>query len=258
MTKLNQLFRNRIGLSESEAISFDMLDQILEKIAYNIPFENTGIIFGNSYKITKESLANKILVRNEGGLCYELNPLLYFFLIENGFHASLVRGMVFNQPSQTWSPTGRTHAAILLSYEKQNYLIDTGFGVKLPLKPVPLNGQAVRSANGEFRMEPTNSGEYRLVMRLNQDNDWNIGYCIDTRHPVRDLTELDEIQEIIRVHSDSAFNKRPLIAMLTNRGSNTLTDSSFTQMANGSAIKEAVDDQSFKEIAKNRFSLNIW
>ena len=41
---------------------------------------------------------------------------------------------------------------ILLSHNEQIYLIDTGFGVNLPLQPVPLSGQIARSANGEFRI----------------------------------------------------------------------------------------------------------
>ncbi|MDP4106969.1 MAG: arylamine N-acetyltransferase, partial [Bacillota bacterium] len=71
-TELNQLLRKRIGIPQDETILFEMLDRVLEKTAITIPFENTNIIFGNSYKISKESLINKILLKNEGGLCYEL------------------------------------------------------------------------------------------------------------------------------------------------------------------------------------------
>lgn len=48
---------------------------------------------------------------------------------------------------------GRTHVTILLKHEGQIYLIDTGFGGNLPLKPVPLNGETVISQNGEFRIK---------------------------------------------------------------------------------------------------------
>lgn len=258
--ELDQLMRKRIGISPFVPISFEMLDHVLEKTAFTIPFENTNIIFGNPYKISKESLVKKILLKNEGGLCYELNPIFYFFLLENGFNVRLVRGVVYNQQPQRWSPTGRTHTAILLTHNDQNYLIDTGFGVNLPLKPVPLAGQVIESANGEFRIVPVVNefGDYILELKLrHKDSDWKIGYCFDSNKPVKDLSGLDEIQQVIIIHPDSSFNKHPLITKHKNNGHIILTDSSFTQYMKGEATKEDIDEKTFKENALNHFSLKI-
>jgi N-hydroxyarylamine O-acetyltransferase len=257
-TELDQLMRKRIGISQYESINFEKLDQVLEKTACIIPFENTNIIFGSSYKISKESLIKKILLKNEGGLCYELNPIFYFFLLENGFNVRLVRGVVYNQQPQSWSPTGRTHTVILLMHNDQNYLIDTGFGVNLPLKPVPLTGEVIESANGEFRIVPVNNefGDYILEIKLRyKDRDWKTGYCFDSHKPVKELSELDEIQQIISIHPDSSFNKHLLITKHKNNGHIILTDSSFTQYMKGEAIKDDIDENTFKVLAKNHFSL---
>ncbi len=259
-TELNQLFRKRIGISETAKITFDMLDFLLEKTAQTIPFENLSIINGNTCQITKENLIKKILLRNEGGLCYELNPILYFFLLENGFYVRLIRGVVYNHPAQKWSSTGRTHAVILLSHNEQTYLIDTGFGVNLPLLPVPLSGQIAESANGEFRIIPvvSDTGDYILQVKLsNKDTDWRIGYIFDSRRPVKDISELNEMQKIISEHPDSSFNKHPLITKLTRNGNITLTDTSFTQYMCGNVRKEVVDNRTYKKFAKQYFSLSI-
>jgi N-hydroxyarylamine O-acetyltransferase len=260
MSEINQLFRKKIGFSESEIITFEKLEQILEKTSRMIPFENTNIIFGKPYKISKESLTEKILIRNEGGLCYELNPIFYFFLLENEFNVRLVRGVVYNQPAQRWSPTGRTHAAVILYHEGKDFLIDTGFGANMPLKPVPLDGDPVVSNHGEFRVTPSASehGNYLFHVKLRyKDADWRIGYCFDTKQPVKDITELDEIQSTISKHPGSGFNKHPLITRFTNNGNITLTDTSFTQSMRGEVKKEAVDQKTFKEMAKNHFSITI-
>ncbi|MFF2591106.1 arylamine N-acetyltransferase [Peribacillus butanolivorans] len=150
MNELNALFRKRIGLLEHEKVTFEKLDEILEKTAKTIPFENLSIMASHLSDINKENIMNKVLVRNEGGLCYELNTALYFFLVENDFDVSLVRGVIYNQG---WMTIGRTHVAILLNHEGQTYLVDTGFGGNLPLKPVPFNGETVISQNGEFRIK---------------------------------------------------------------------------------------------------------
>ncbi|WP_243290933.1 arylamine N-acetyltransferase [Bacillus sp. FJAT-47783] len=257
-SELNTLFRKRIGISENEKITFETLDQILEKTAYSIPFENLSIMTNNTTEVTKENLINKMLVKNEGGLCYELNSLLYFFLIENGFSVVLVRGVVYDHVAQKWPTLGRTHVAILLTYEEQKYLVDTGFGGNLPLTLVPLNGKMVQTANGEFRIkkEDSDHGNYLLEMKLKyKDTDWRIGYAFDSTRPINDVSEFNEIQKTLIEKEQSPFNKHPLITRLTSSGNITLTNSTFTQWKNGHVTKEQIDDKTFRKLAKQHFGI---
>ncbi|MDF2645844.1 MAG: arylamine N-acetyltransferase [Paenibacillus sp.] len=256
MDELNGLFRKRMGIPENQKLTFETLDNILRKTATSLPFENLSIISNKTSAITKESLITKMLVKNEGGLCYQLNPLLYFFLVENGFNAVLVRGEVYNYATKDWSRLGRTHVAILLKHKDHTYLVDTGFGGNLPLKPVPLNGETTTSVNGEFRVKAMESdyGDYILEMKLKyKDTDWKIGYAFDTKRPLEKLSELNEVQGIIVQHKESRFNKTPLITQLTSDGNITLTDASFTQWVNGNSKKEQIDNDKFKELAKQHF-----
>lgn len=248
MGKINELFRKRIGIPEHEKVTFESLANILDKTAKTIPFENSSVLARHSTDITKESITDKVLIRNEGGVCYELNAALYLFLAENDFEVYLVRGVIFNQG---WSPIGRTHVAILLIHENQTYLVDTGFGANLPLKPVPLSGETVLSENGEFRVKRVDSehGDHILELKLNhKETEWRIGYAFDTKKTVEQIMELDEVQTIIREHPQSPFNKSPLMTRLTENGSITLTETSFTQWTKGKVSKEAIDETRFKEL----------
>ncbi|UUZ90158.1 arylamine N-acetyltransferase [Paenibacillus sp. P25] len=212
MSELNGLYRQRIGMPENEKITFAALDRVLGLTAKSIPFENFSIIEHRASVIAKDNLVRKLLVDKEGGLCYELNALLYFFLIDNGFHAILTRGVVYNNEAQAYLTIGRTHAAILLVHADQTYLVDTGFGGNLPLTPVPMTGETVTSRNGAFRVRKAHSehGDYVLEMKLkHKDNDWRIGYAFDSEKSVADVAELNEIQTIIAEHPDSPFNKHP-------------------------------------------------
>lgn len=253
MNELNALFRKRIGFQEDVKLTFDKLDEILEKTAQTIPFENLSIMASHLSDINKENIKKKVLVRNEGGLCYELNTALYYFLMENDFDVFLVRGVIYKEG---WMTIGRTHVTILLNHEGQTYLVDTGFGGNLPLKPVPLNGKTVVSPNGEFRMkkESTDLGDHILELKLkHKDPDWKIGYAFDSSKPVGNVAELNEIQTIIRENPQSPFNKHPLITRLTNSGNITLTDTSFTQWDEGKMTKEEIDGTQFKELLKKHF-----
>ncbi|WP_368657056.1 arylamine N-acetyltransferase [Metabacillus halosaccharovorans] len=258
MDKLNMLFRHRIGIPETENVTFENLDIILEKTARTIPFENLCIINKKTTDITKGNLANKILNRNEGGLCYELNSIFYLFLIENNFNASLLRGVTYDPTVQQWSKTGRTHVMIILTYNNQQYLIDTGFGGNLPLKPVPLSGDTVKSSNGEFRVEKANTeyGNYVFYMKLkHKHGEWKLGYAFDSTKVVMDLSELNEVQNIIVEHPTSSFNKKPLVTRLTERGNIILTDTSFTESIDGKIKKEEINNNMFKDLMKGKFGI---
>ncbi|PLR66280.1 arylamine N-acetyltransferase family protein [Bacillus sp. UMB0893] len=259
MSELNTLFRKRIGLQKNEKIIFENLDNILEKTAKTIPFENLCIISNQTSDITRENLIHKVLVKNEGGLCYELNSILNFFLAENGFNVFLVRGVIYNNVTREWLTLGRTHAANLLMYEDQMYLIDTGFGGNLPLKPVPLNGESVTSDSGEFWIKKVDNehGDYILEIKMrHKDTIWRTGYAFDSKLPVKDVSEFDEIQKILIESQDSPFNKSPLITRRTNTGNIMLTDTSYTQWRDGKELKEKIDNRRFKEIKKQHFGLN--
>ncbi|WP_257349021.1 arylamine N-acetyltransferase family protein [Pseudalkalibacillus decolorationis] len=258
MSELNELFRKRIGFPENEKLTFETLDNLLEKTAVSIPFENLSMIAKKTSGITKENLMKKLLVNNEGGLCYELNPILYFFLVDNGFDASLVRGEVYDNEMNKWPNLGETHVAILLRHEEEIYLVDTGFGGNLPLRPVPVSGEPITTRNGEFRVKKmeTNYGDYILEMKLkHKHTEWKIGYAFDSRRPVLDVSEFNEIQTILIEKEESPFNKNPLITQLTNNGNKTLTNGTFTQWVDGKATKEEIGDTRFTELAKLHFGL---
>ncbi|MEH7121217.1 arylamine N-acetyltransferase [Neobacillus vireti] len=259
MSELSKLFYERIGYSQGQDVTFDSLDRILEKTAQNIPFENIGIIHRKTCEISKANLVDKILNRREGGICYELNSLFYFFLIENGFNAVLARGVVYNHLKQDYQDLGRTHVTILVNYKGKTYLVDTGFGANLPLKPVPLTGEVVTSNNGEFRIRKldTEYGDYVLEMKLrHKDTEWKIGFAFDTRKPIHDVAEFNEIQSIISEHPESPFNKVPLLTRITRNGNITLTNSSWTEWKDGNVSKEIIEAERFKELAKQHFGLN--
>ncbi|WP_110927130.1 arylamine N-acetyltransferase family protein [Bacillus massiliglaciei] len=258
MTSINKRFRDRIGFPYDKKMRFEDLGEVLEKTAKTIPFENVCVIEKKTAELTKDSLHAKILEQKEGGLCYELNTILHYFLKENGFDAVLVRGTVYDQKNQQWSTTGKTHVTNLLLQEGRYYLVDTGFGGNLPLKPVPLDGEIITSKNGEFRVESTESeqGNFILYMKLRyKDHDWKKGYAFDSNDAIKNMTELNIIQRVITDHPESPFNKQPLLTRMTDQGNMTLTKTSFTEWVDGTVQKEEINEARYKEIRKEKFEM---
>ncbi|WP_226678097.1 arylamine N-acetyltransferase family protein [Mesobacillus jeotgali] len=260
MSKLNQLFRERIGMLISAPVTLAKMDEILEQTAAAIPFENLCTLSGDLNELNEDNLVEKIIQRNEGGLCYDLNGILYLFLKENGLDVQLICGSVYVPDFNGFSPTGRTHAAILLNDAGKRYLVDTGFGGNLPLRPVPMDGTEISSPNGDFRIKQHNSefGDYILEMKLKyKDSDWRIGYAFDSREPVGNVSDLSEMKKIITEHPQSPFNKKPLLTRVTVDGSMVLTETSFTKWTEDGIKKEEIDSERFKGLAKEFYNIEL-
>lgn len=258
MQQINKSFRERIGFPLDEAITFQTLEFVLERMAKTVPFENTAIIKGRTKAISEQYLMEKVIGRHEGGLCFDLNPLLYLFLRENGFQVSMLKGTTYDAVNNIWSKTGATHATILLEENGKRYIVDSGYGANLPLKPVPFDGEIIQSANGQFQVkqEETEYGDYCFYMKLkDKSEDWSLGYAFESTVDFRDVKDMIEMQKTIVEHPDSRFNKGPLVSMLTDKGSMVLSQDSFTEWTEGNKHKQEINKEEFQAIAKERFGL---
>jgi N-hydroxyarylamine O-acetyltransferase len=253
---INTLFRKRIGLSQKEEITFEKLGYVLDRVSQAIPFDNLAVMESRKINITNEYLVQKILENNEGGLCYEVNPLFYLFLIKNGFNVKMLTGNVYDKENHQFQTIGKTHVTILLYHEGKPFLIDTGFGSNLPLKPVPLSGETVTSKNGEFRVKEleAKTGKYLLEIKLkDKHTEWKKGYAFLVDSPIKSMDELNEIKDIIFEHEKSPFNKHPLVSYFTEGGRTVLTDTYLRHWENGVMRKEDIDNEKFEEMVGSIF-----
>ena len=170
MTDFQKQFFARLHIEEKDKVSFEDLPNIMYAMAQTVPFENLNVLEKNFKEISKENLKEKILVNNRGGLCYELNPTMYYFLKDAGFDVHLVSGTVYNAANSIWA-VDSGHIATVLTHHNELYLIEVGFGSYLPLAPVPFSGEVVQSVTGDYRIrkEMTEKGNYILEMRKNNE-----------------------------------------------------------------------------------------
>lgn len=263
MTELQKQFFSRLNIKEKESILFADLPKLLHAMAQTVPFENLDIIRGTAKEISKENLQEKILIHNRGGLCYELNPLIYYFLKDCGFDVHLVSGTVYNAAAATWA-VDSGHIATVLKHNHELYLIEVGFGSYLPLSPVPFSGETVHSVTGDYRVrkETTAKGNYILEMRKNNEflditasDDWSIGYAFYIDEI--DETKVNDAQKVIIEHEKSPFNKVPLLVKLTQDGHASLTKESFTVTKHGKKSKETITEQQYSNLLHEIFGVQL-
>ncbi len=193
---------------------------VMRKLAASFPFENLDVLNRIDNKITPEFIIKKILKYRRGGLCYELNSLLYLVLKELGFEPSIGIGTVNKEG--TWG-TDRTHAIVLLSLGGRKYIADGGFGNKLALHPLELDGNSVTSPAGSFRLRHKNTEKGSVALEMqNQNGAWDVHYAFDWNP--EPWSELERIKQDILHHPHSAFNKRPLITNMLKDGTQSIND----------------------------------
>ncbi|WP_411843189.1 arylamine N-acetyltransferase family protein [Salinicoccus sp. HZC-1] len=254
MNDFNLLFRQRIGLSTDQKITFDHLDDILDRTARILPFENMSIMLEKTDSITKKHLIDKILKRYEGGLCYELNPLLHFFLLDNAFKTAMYYGRVHNGNEYG----DKTHVMFLVKHKGKDYLIDTGFGSNLPLKPVPMSGETIHSRNGAFRIIEEGNAHILEMNLSSKQKGWTNGYKFYTYDPVRNVEDLNTIQKKIINSETSPFNKDPLITSFTKEGRHTLTKTSYSVWSGTEFEKVKIEPDQFHKYAERHFNFKFY
>ncbi|MED1171819.1 arylamine N-acetyltransferase [Bacillus inaquosorum] len=247
MIKMNDFLKDcfqKIGW-EKDHVSFVDLPLFLKSMAYRFPFENRAVLSKENYNITKEELWRRLVKEQHGGLCYDLNGFLYFVLREAGFHVKLIRGTVYAGQQEEWALEG-THAAVLLSAEKGDYIVDIGFGINLAHQPIPLSGETVQSLVGSFRIKEEETEKGSHVLLMDKGEGWQIGYAFTLEES--DPGDLGDMKDMIHSHEKSPFNKSLLASKLTPNGRMVMSDRHFTIHENGGeAQKRDIGPSEFGE-----------
>ncbi|WP_214851357.1 arylamine N-acetyltransferase [Exiguobacterium sp. s193] len=232
MSSLINKVASRIQFPLDQSITFDDLPSLLEAFAYHLPFDNQTVLSKRMIPFNEVRLEQTFVTNQDGGVCYDLNHLLYDVLLKTGFEVSLIKATVYDNEHEVWSATGPTHVAILLQYEGATYLVDSGFGINLALRPVPLTGETVISSSGSFRIAPNGAGYQLEMQRLGLDDTFIIGYHFYTQQTLLP-EQLAAIEQIIQQHAASPFNKRSLLAIRSESGHRILTEQALTTWTDG-------------------------
>jgi N-hydroxyarylamine O-acetyltransferase len=62
-----------------------------------VPFENLDIGLKRPIRITEQAIYEKIVTKNRGGFCYELNGLFAWLLNQTGFNVTFLNARVYDR-----------------------------------------------------------------------------------------------------------------------------------------------------------------
>ena len=127
---------NRINYAGSRAPTLETLKALHFAHTMAVPFENLTVLAGDPVLIDLASVQAKIVGKNRGGYCFEVNGLFAAVLRALGFDVTTLIGRVrWKAPEEI--ATNRSHMMSLVTLPEGRFLADIGFGGITMTGPVP-------------------------------------------------------------------------------------------------------------------------
>uniref|UniRef100_UPI0035C75EEC arylamine N-acetyltransferase n=1 Tax=Serratia quinivorans TaxID=137545 RepID=UPI0035C75EEC len=120
-----QRYLQHIGFAGIPKPDLLTLQQLHRCHMLSVPFENLSIIYRQGIHLEEPALFNKIVERNRGGFCYELNRLFAALLKDIDFNVQFISGEIRARDGSFGAPFD--HMALMVELD-QPYLVDVGFG----------------------------------------------------------------------------------------------------------------------------------
>ncbi|MEV6410521.1 arylamine N-acetyltransferase [Kribbella sp. NPDC051718] len=132
-------FLRRIGVASAAAPSIEGLSELHEAFVVNVPYETVQYQFGQGGSMDPEVVAARIIARETGGYCFQLNGVLAQLLTSLGYDVTLHRGGV--QTASRPAVVDASHMVLTVVLDDETWLVDAGLGDGL-LTPMPLQAGA--------------------------------------------------------------------------------------------------------------------
>jgi len=215
-----------------------------------VPFENIDIHLGNKIRLSLPLLFEKIVMKNRGGFCYELNYLFAALLSSCGFKVNLLSAKVFDGDT-----LGREFDHLLLSVECEGVLwvCDVGFGDSF-ISPLMLDNEPVEQLGYLYKV--TQQDEKYVLFRKKSDGEWMRQYLFSlTAQRIENFTQMCEFQQ---TSSDSTFTKKSVCSVATESGRLTLSNGKFIETSNGTRSEKLItSSKHYRQVLQQYFSMKL-
>lgn len=206
-----------------------------------IPFENLDIHRGQDIVLEEDHLFAKIVDRQRGGICYELNGLFARLLTHIGFEVALVAAEVFREDGTTGPLFD--HMALLVEIDGDRYLADVGFGDSFTT-PLPLSDTGDQPQDGRVYRIYRDATTFTVMAGSGASNGaMKPSFRFSTKP--RQLSDFNEMCTFHQTSDQSHFTRKEVCSRATSTGRVTLSGTQLIETDAGS--RNVVDLASSEE-----------
>ena len=235
-------YAKRLGLPEESLLdsqpSKKLLFNLQERHLYHIPFENLGQhgAYGGPVSLDMEKIMDKILIRNRGGFCLELNSLFAQLLRQCGFSVSIIEAVVFQRGTFDGIPPSHVLLVVEMMGEDRTesprslYYVDVGFG-EPPLHPLEhvWGKEQVTPEGMKSRLVQDDDGEH-VILQWQRSGPWEprLRWRLADALSKESISLKDMKQHLEIVSQEgSPFSKKLVVCRLTREHKYTIAGSSY-------------------------------
>ncbi|MGF7060654.1 arylamine N-acetyltransferase family protein [Brassicibacter mesophilus] len=244
-------YLERIEVNSKIDVNLSSLRLIQKQHLLTVPFENLDIHLYNHLKVDLDSLYSKIVNQNRGGVCYELNLLLYYLLKNIGFNVKVLGAKVMDQNGSFFD-----HMLLIVELYDKKYLVDVGYGDNF-LEPLEFKEGIVQKDNkGLFKVVKIDDIHFELKKFSQEINDYKIEYTFKNEEK-----EIDDFQNRIDyfIHSkESIFKKNLFCSLEKEDGRISLKHDKFLLTQNGiKRTEKIISSNQYIKCLNERFNIKL-
>jgi N-hydroxyarylamine O-acetyltransferase len=252
-------YLKRINYNDSLVPTAESLRALHLAHLLNVPFENLDIHLGNPIRIDHAALYEKIVRRNRGGFCYELNGLFAWLLKELGFEVNLLSARVGDGEGGFSPEFDHLALRVLCPADPVNpdvpWLADVGFGESF-MTPLRLDRvDRVQDQVGPHVYRISESADYFSVWEKRGYGEWEEQYRF-TLTPRR-LAEFDEMCQYHQTSPASHFTQKRICSRATKNGRVTLSENRLIVSESGRRVDRPVLKEAYRAILEQEFGIKL-
>lgn len=244
----------RIGYEGALAPSLDTLRALCVLHPAAITFEAIDVLLGKGVDISPAAIDAKLLRASRGGYCYEQNGLLKRALEAIGFQVeSLLARVRWMMPAGGATPP-RSHMALRVRHEGEEWLVDAGFGGYMPTAPLRFDIIEAQSTPHEtYRITPFGASH---LLQMLQGEHWAPVYEIspEALYPV----DFEAPNWFTATHPSSLFRQNLIVARSTSEARYRLLDNRLTvQAVDGTVERHSLTAKGIEDALADVFKLPV-
>jgi N-hydroxyarylamine O-acetyltransferase len=250
----------RIGLAPDEADSVDRetLTRLERAHVTTVPFETfsingdpVGDRSGGGVSLSLPALYEKVVDRERGGFCFELNGAFGWLLGELGFDVTRLSARMV---SAVELPAN--HHPLLVALDRP-YLVDVGMGSPMLRAPVPLDaGEPVPAdeAGVQWRVAESDRPDAdHLLQYRDGDGPWEDRYVFDTTP--RSLAYFTVTCDYLQSAPESGFVGEPTVTLAIDDGHLKLKRETLSVTRGRETDERPVEDGEYHDVLAEKFGI---
>lgn len=244
-------YLQHVGYDGKTVPTLDTLKALHHAQLYTIAFENFDIQLGRAINLNPAAIFEKLVRKNRGGYCFELNGLFLMALKSMGFDARPLLGRVHI----TGTPSGRGHQIELITIDGRQWIADVGFGADTPRIPIPLELNQPTIHDGQ-KIRLVDAGHFGIMLQAEKDDEWIDLYSFDLSHVFP--ADIAYGNHYTSTHPHSFFVFARVAALPVENGVVTLLNNTLKKIIDGNeSVQELTEGQAYLDALKIHFGIKL-